>query len=147
EFGIIEQEQANWLTNELRTAPTDKALILAMHHSIYAADDHHSGSARIGKVVDDAIASAGRTPDIVFSATVHNYMRFTRKKAEREIPYLNVGAGGYHNLHHVMRVEGKPITPPTPLDMHDGEQVTLEQYEDSQHGFMRVTVTKGALTG
>ena len=46
-----------------------------------------------------------------------------------------------------MRVEGKPITPPTPLDMHDGEQVTLEQYEDSQHGFMRVTVTKGALTG
>ena len=51
-------------------------------------------------------------------------------------PYLVTGAGGYHNLHHVMKVNHQAMTTPVVLDRADGRVVTLHSYLDDHHGFM-----------
>jgi 3',5'-cyclic AMP phosphodiesterase CpdA len=59
----IKETQLQWLENELRTAPTDKALILSVHHSPFflsvhhspfSTDEEHSSSDTILKVLDKA---------------------------------------------------------------------------------------------
>lgn len=100
EGGSIDSVQQQWLTHEFSTAPEDKALILALHHPVYSFDDHHSGSARMSDVVQQAINDSRRVPNMVLTAHVHNYQR-----VEREIvkgvptPFLVAGAGGYYHLH------------------------------------------------
>ena len=48
EGGSIDSVQQQWLANEFSTAPTDRALILALHHPIYSFDVFHSGSLQNG---------------------------------------------------------------------------------------------------
>ncbi|MGA9149890.1 MAG: metallophosphoesterase [Candidatus Nitrosopolaris sp.] len=100
--GVIKETQFQWLENELRTAPTDKALILSVHHSPFSADEEHRCSDTILKVLDKAFRQSHRLPDIV-SRHVHNYQRFTRDLdiggKKHEIPYLVIGTGGHWKLH------------------------------------------------
>src|ERR1700730_8851663 len=63
EGGRLDNDQIMWLEEELKLAPTDRALLVAMHHPIYSFDDHHSGSPYMQKVLDDAIAQSNRTTD------------------------------------------------------------------------------------
>src|SRR5579859_3522441 len=79
EGGKLDDEQIAWFEAELTQAPTDKALIIAVHHPVYSADSHHSGSHYIGELLDQAITKTGRKPDLVLTAHVHNYQRFTRQ--------------------------------------------------------------------
>ncbi len=145
EGGQIENEQITWFVNELRTAPPDKALVVAVHHPPYSADQHHSGSKYIEQTLDYAFNAAGRMPDAVFNGHVHNYQRFTRAVAGRHIPYIVAGAGGYWHLHYIGRQEdGSDL--PIPYQM-PGSDVTLENQCDNRHGFMRVMVTPQYLTG
>ncbi len=51
EGGSIDSVQQQWLTNELATAPADKALIVALHHPIYSFDVVHSGSSRMAQAL------------------------------------------------------------------------------------------------
>src|SRR5262245_17071433 len=146
EQGRIKKPQQDWLVSELRSAPADKALFVTMHHPIFSADDHHSGSGNIREALDDAIEASGRHPDIVFGGHVHNMQRFTRFSAGREIPYIVAGAGGYHNLHKVATVNGEKIIPPLTREV-DNENVTLERYLDDRHGFLRVEVTDEFVIG
>jgi len=44
--GVIKENQFQWLENELKTAPTDKAMIFSVHHSPLSADEEHSGLIR-----------------------------------------------------------------------------------------------------
>ena len=146
EGGRLTKPQQDWLASELKTAPADKALFVTMHHPIFSADDHHSGSGNMKKALDDAIHQAGRQPDLVLAGHVHNYQRFTRHAGTRKIPYIVAGAGGYHNLHKVAKVNGEKIIPPLTQPV-DGEQVTLERFLDDRHGFLRLEVTDKAVTG
>jgi hypothetical protein len=143
EHGVVQPEQRDWLAAELRQADKDRALILAMHHPVYSADDHHSGSPRMKQLFEDAVTKAKRVPDAVFAGHVHNYQRFTRAFRGREIPFVVAGAGGYHNLHQVAGPNGALRTPFRP----SGEEATLESYCDDRHGYMRLTVTAKTLTG
>jgi hypothetical protein len=95
----------------------------------------------MGKVLDEAIAAAGRAPDIVFSAEAHVYLRFTRELAGHNIPYLVVGTGGYPHLYRLPKnaVQRKPARTAV-------SGVTLERYDDSHHGFVRATVYKDKLS-
>ena len=52
EGGSIDSVQQQWLTNEFATAPTDRALILTLHHPIYSFDDFHSGSSRMADALE-----------------------------------------------------------------------------------------------
>lgn len=148
EGGEIKKPQLDWLIGELETLPTDVPLIVTLHHPIYSADDHHSGSTYIKQVLESAVEASGRHPDLVFAGHVHNYQRLTKTLADgSQIPFLVVGAGGYHNLHHVMKVDGEAMIPPTVFTDKEGEHVTLEKYNDDHHGFARIEITKTRVIG
>lgn len=146
--GEIIPPQTDWLANELRTLPVSLPLIVTLHHPIYSADDHHSGSTRMKKVIEDAAAKAGRHPDMVLAGHVHNYQRLTKTMADgSEVPYLVIGAGGYYNLHHMMKVDDEHMIPPVVFKDKQGDPVTLERFSADHHGFMRMEITPTQITG
>lgn len=144
--GVIDADQADWLVDELRSAPGGRALIVALHHPPYSCDAHHGGSAAMGEVLDDAFEAAGRWPTLVVSGHVHNYQRLLRQVGSssgaygQQVPYVVCGAGGYHNLHQMAQGIGQ-------LPWPAGGGVTLEAFCDSQWGFLRLTVTPTQVTG
>lgn len=145
EGGWLDNKQIAWLASELRNAPSDKALILTMHHAIYSADANHLVSPYMRQVLEQAILKAGRIPDAVLASHVINYQRFTCAMLGYEVPFIVAGAGGYWNLHAMAKgLNGKPQ--PTPYAMPE-MGVTLENYCDDRHGYMKVEVTARTLKG
>jgi acid phosphatase type 7 len=141
--GVVQADQAMWLTGELKAAPTDRALILALHHPPYSCDAHHGGSAAMGSLIDGCCNAAGRWPDLVLAGHVHDYQRFTRDATadHASIAYIVNGAGGYHNLH-----EMAPDLGALPYEV-PGSDVTLEAYCDTAWGFLRLGVTPHQIMG
>ena len=132
EGGRVELDQAEWFADELAAAPKDRVLIVALHHPLYSLDTEHSGSKK-------------RRPDVVFSAHVHNYQRFTVADPDNKgvTPFFVAGQGGYHNLHKVVKVNGQPLVTPYPVPGQQG--VTLESYYDDRFGFLRLEVSRTEL--
>jgi hypothetical protein len=129
--------QRDWLTEELSTAPSDRCLLIAMHHPIYSLGGH-GPTRRVAQALEHAIKASGRFPDAVLSGHDHNYQRFTRKlDHSREIPYLIVGAGGMTG-YTLARVH-KHRDP--------GEDVTLEHHNDKRPGFLRLKISADRLKG
>jgi len=145
DHGVVEQDQADWFVGELEAADPKKALIVALHHPPYSADDHHGASSKMRKLVQDSFSEATRIPDLVLSGHVHNYQRFTVPTNGRELNYVVAGAGGYFNLHRMAEVDGHlPATPWT--DPKTG--ATLAAYNRKhRHGFLRLTVTSDRIAG
>lgn len=142
--GRIHEDQLNWLVGELREADKNKALILAVHHPIYSADDHHSGSEKLEELIHGAFTEADRIPDAVLTAHVHNFQRFTRTFDEKEVPYIVAGAGGYHNLHGMIKApDGGEL--PVPTQISEDPPLRLEDYVRNRHGFLRMTASKNEL--
>jgi len=146
EHGVIHPDQQAWLTSELGSLPGNIPLIITMHHPVYSADDHHSGSDTMHEAVNTAIANSGRFPDLVLAGHVHNYQRFTWTTGDRDILYVVAGAGGYHNLHRVARVNDDRVLTPVTLS-EDSNEVTLEKYLDDRHSFLRLEVTPTEIVG
>ena len=108
EGGSVDSIQQQWVTNEFATAPTDRALILALHHPIYSFDAFHSGSSKMADVLENAIRDTGRVPNLVLSGHVHDYQRIEQTIAsDGPTPFLVTGNGGYHNLHAVHSQPGE----------------------------------------
>jgi acid phosphatase type 7 len=146
--GAIVPPQTDWLVSELKSLPRDVPLFIALHHPIYSADDHHSGSTYMKKVIEDASAAAKRHPEMILAGHVHNYQRLTHAASDGTMtPYLVTGAGGYHNLHNIMKVNGQTMVPPVVFDDKGGDHVTLEKYSADHHGFLRMEITPGLVTG
>jgi hypothetical protein len=136
EGGQFAAEQLRWLIEELRAAPPDVTIILAMHQPVYAADVTHGSNLTLADALEACFAEAGRVPDAVFTGHAHNYQRFARRLGDRRIPYVVAGAGGYYERHALAEgLSGLPASFP------GLGGVTLEAYEDQAHGFMTVTVT------
>ncbi len=143
EGGVVQQDQADWFAGELRAAPADRALIVAMHHPIYSLDQYHSGSKTMAAVLAAAAAASGRQPDIVFSGHVHNYQRFSVTGDDGRVrPFIVAGQGGYHNLHKMVKVGAKPIVTPYAA----GPGTVLESCCDDRFGFMRLEVSAAELS-
>jgi acid phosphatase type 7 len=146
--GDIRSPQTDWLVEELKSLPRDAPLLVALHHPVYSADDHHSGSTYMKEVLEQAAQEANRHPDMILAGHVHDYQRLTKNiEGGTQAPYLVTGAGGYHNLHAIMKVDGERMIPPVVFDDKQGDPVTLECYSDDHHGFMRVEVTPQLITG
>jgi acid phosphatase type 7 len=148
EGGQLDDTQIAWFHNELKQAPTDKAVIVAMHHPIYSADSHHSGSKYMEGILDAAMDATGRIPHLVLTAHVHNYQRFTRTYKGATIPYLVAGSGGYWNLHLMLDAIRNPTTPiQFPYPLPDRPDVSLHAFSDTRHGYLKMTVTPDAIQG
>lgn len=143
--GVVEADQQEWLVGELKAAAPDRALIVALHHPPYSCDAHHGGSEAMGKVLDEAFSAASRYPDLVLSGHVHDYQRFTRTMPDfadyhnKALSYIVCGAGGYHNLH--------ALTTDAALGLEAAPGVTLEAFDATQWGFLRLSITTTAITG
>jgi hypothetical protein len=148
EGGDIRSPQTEWLVNELKTLPKTVPLFVTLHHPIYSADNFHSGSTYMKDVLEHASAKAGRHPDMIVAGHVHDYQRLTKNMPDgTQVPYLVTGAGGYHNLHSIMKVNGKTMVPPVVFKDKQGDPVTLEKYSDDHHGFLRMEITDKLITG
>jgi len=146
--GEIKAPQTEWLENELRTLPKSVPLIVTLHHPVYSADDHHSGSTHMKKLIEAAAEAAGRHPDMILAGHVHNYQRLTKTSNDgTQVPHLITGAGGYFNLHHMMKVDGEHMIPPVTFQDKEGDPVTLERYSADHHGFMRMEITDRLIVG
>jgi hypothetical protein len=138
EGGQFADEQVRWLIEELRAAPPDVTVILAMHQPVYAADVTHGSNLTLADALGEWCAEAGRAPDAVFTGHAHNYQRFARRHGDRTVPYVVAGAGGYYERHPL--ADGVSASA-LPASFPGLDGVTLEAYEDNAHGFMTVTAT------
>jgi hypothetical protein len=137
-------EQKRWLREQLTAAAKqDKCLVVAVHHPPFSLDRPHGGSPDILAALDRAVADTGQAPDAVFSGHVHSYQRFTRRANGRDLPFVVAGAGGYAHFPKAMHKlqtnpdDGSPIQTPFQTTV---EGVRLEAYNDTEPGFLRVTV-------
>jgi hypothetical protein len=139
--GHLFPEQTQWITAELAAAPTDRPLIVTLHHPPFSVDAFHGGSAPMGAALDAAFAAARRTPEMVISGHVHDYQRFTRVIAgeNKGVTYLVTGNGGYHNLHRFAAgaASGEEVA----------TGVTLEFGDDRNWGFVELTIGGGTIKG
>ena len=146
--GDIRSPQTEWLVNELKNLPKTVPVLVALHHPVYSADDHHSGSTYMKQVLEHAAQQAGRHPEMILAGHVHDYQRLTKQaQGGIQVPYLVTGAGGYHNLHTIMKVNGAKMIPPVVFKDKQGDPVTLERYSDDHHGFLRMEITDKLITG
>lgn len=132
-----ETTQRDWLAEQLRTAPQDGCLLVAVHHPIYSFGKH-GGTERVRNALEHAMHESGRTPDAVFTAHDHCYQRFTRKRDGRRIPFIVGGAGGFAGYDDLTKIQA---------DMEPFPNVSLEANDDERPGFLRVTVEADTLIG
>lgn len=142
-----ETTQSDWLKAQLKAAPPDKWLIVAIHHPCYSLDSVHGGYQEILSTLDAAFKSAKRFPDVVLSGHVHNYQRFSRKQGKVSIPYIICGNAGYANTAKLLhKMQAGVAQAPLPFATTDQAGVSLEVFDEKNSGFLRVTASPTALT-
>lgn len=140
EGGQVAPTQISWLESELGAAPTDRALILAVHHPIYSAYGFKPGSQHLKNVIEQTCVAAKRAPDLVLTGHVHDYQRFSAQLLGKSgVPFIVAGAGGYNKKLHVLSHAFHQSPPPISMPNSDG---ILEAFNDQQHGYLKITVTK-----
>jgi hypothetical protein len=132
-----ETPQGDWLTEQLRSAPEERCLVLAVHHPLYSLGKH-GGTDPVREAIEHAMSDSGRMPDAIFTAHDHCYQRFTLKREGWRIPVLVVGAGGFATYDDLTRIKLHHELP---------EGVRLEAYNDQKPGFLRLSVTDETLSG
>jgi hypothetical protein len=143
----LHQDQIDWFRAELTAADPNLALIVAIHHPPYSGDTEHSGSSAAEKILFESFAATGRYPHLVLSGHVHNYQRFTVAQAVDggtiQVPCVVAGAGGYTKLGTLHKIDGDD--PAAPMAISD--TLTLEQYDQTKFGFLRLEVGKTRIVG
>jgi hypothetical protein len=137
--GHLEQTQIDWLTAELSAAPTDRPLIVTLHHPPYSVDAHHGGSQKMGAALDAAFNGAKRWPELVLAGHVHDFQCFTRQAPAKSVRYVVIGNSGYHNLHQ--------LAPDATVGKDLGGGVIFEYGDAAEYGFLALTVGGGTIAG
>lgn len=132
-----ETTQEDWLTEELRSAPADKCLLLAVHHPLYSLGKH-GGIDRVRSAIHRSIDSSGRMPNAILTGHEHCYQRFALKRDGERVPVLVAGAGGFAGYDDLDTVDCE-------LELPKG--VKLKAFNDRRPGFLRLTITRAALVG
>ena len=140
----IGESQLEFLRAALQRVDSDGftgALLFAHHHPSYAIGSQHSSSTEMREQMDAICDEVGVWPHAVLAGHAHNYQRFTRLREDgTEIPYIICGNGG-HNVQK-LHPKGGPLRTPQ-IIVSGGEhndQVTLENYDDTDYGYLRITV-------
>jgi hypothetical protein len=145
----IGDSQLTYLRAALRRVKHEKftgALIIAHHHPPYTAGSEHGWSIAMQAQIDAACEAVGVWPHAVLSGHAHNYQRFTRVHGTMEIPYIIAGNGG-HAVTKLRRRGEPPLRTPMAIQKAEGDadQVTLESYDDTHYGYLRLVVTAAML--
>jgi hypothetical protein len=156
--------QLDFLLAQLQQAATQRAqknsdpfaLIIAVHHPPFTISNEHFPSPAMLAQIDQACQDAKIWPDIVLSGHAHLYERYTRtlpppytkipSAKNLQIPYVVAGNGGYLNLSKVRT--GKGGTDPQPgVAGTDGKgnPLTLNVYNNTTYGFLRLTVSPSSI--
>jgi hypothetical protein len=145
EGGKLGPDQITWFEQELKEADPKLALILALHHPIYSAYGAHPGSQYLKSIIENATKTSGRTPDLILTGHVHDYQRFTGSINGKPVPTIVAGAGGYNLKLHTLK---RPTFDPNkgPYKFPDGPE-TLDKFNDFQHGYLILDVTKDEIAG
>jgi len=115
------------------------ALLIAHHHPAYTAGGRHGWSEAMRQQIDAICEQTGIWPHAVLSGHAHNYQRFTRNHAGKQIPYIIAGNGG-HGIAKLSTKNAPAIRAPAVIDTSGGDKVTLENYDDEDYGYLRVIV-------
>jgi Calcineurin-like phosphoesterase len=137
----LDDRQITFLTTALKRIKSENyagAVIIAVHHPPYTGGSVHGGSPQMLADIDSACTAAGVWPHAVFSGHSHNYQRYTRTVNSMPIPFLVAGCGGHSPL-SAMRGTYR-----TPYKIDD--TLTLESYDDTDYGYLRVVVNALTLT-
>jgi hypothetical protein len=132
-----------------RAAGTWRALVLATHHPPFTGSPFHIPSPDMLQQLDQVCTAVGIWPDLHLSGHSHLYERYTRTVGGKQIPYVVAGMGGYYGLPGLKPIASRPAAPATPASGTDasGNPLTIEIYNDTQFGFMRMTVSPAAIVG
>jgi Calcineurin-like phosphoesterase len=155
----IGQDQLNFLTQQLQAAlaarqadtqnQNPQALIIAVHHPPFTGSSQHFPSATMLAQMDSCCQQAGIWPDLVLSGHSHLYERYTRtmKSDGRQIPYVVAGNGGYYNLSKLkLTAAGKKPKPGQHTEPDgQGNTISLDAYNETDYGFLRITVSAGSI--
>src|SRR5579863_5318698 len=150
----IGQDQVNFLTAQLQAAlaarqadtqnQNPQALIIAVHHPPFTGSSQHFPSATMLAQIDSCCRQAGIWPDLVLSGHAHLYERYTRtmKADGRQIAYVVAGNGGYYNLAKMkLNAAGQKPTPGQHSEPDgQGNTINLDAYNETDYGFVRLTV-------
>jgi hypothetical protein len=140
-YPTLDSRQIDFLQTALARVKSENyagAVIIAVHHPPFTGGSTHGGSPLMLQDIDNACQAAGVWPHAVFSGHSHNYQRFTRTVNGLQIPYLVAGCGGHAPLE---KMSGTYRTP-FPID----STLTLESYDDSDYGYLRVVVNATTLS-
>lgn len=151
----IGNSQLEFLDAGLTRAAKDlknSALIIAVHHPAYSSGGKHPGSPDMLKQIDAACEKAGIWPHAVLSGHAHNYQRFTRIRNvatndETQVPYVTCGNGG-HNVTKLAHANSPALRTPlreTAQEQNSSEQVVLENYDDTNYGYLRMVADSQTL--
>lgn len=133
----VTDQQLNFLSAALTRAKSfSGAVIVAVHHPPFTYGTNHSGSPRMLQDLDKASRSVGFWPHAYLSAHSHNYQRYTRAIAGIDIPYLVAGGGG----HNVVKLQTSGNGNALRTLMKVNPTLTLENYDDSNYGYLRIVV-------
>jgi hypothetical protein len=142
--GTIGDSQIVYLKAALERSKSENfsgALIIAHHHPAYTAGSKHGWSEQMLSQIDAACTESGVWPHAVLSGHAHNYQRFTRLHGKTQIPYIICGNGG-HGLAKLMSKGASALRTPQRLDVGGhADQVTLENYDDEDYGYLRIIVS------
>jgi len=137
----LDNRQLTFLATALKRVKSESyagAVIIAVHHPPFTGDSTHGGSPQMLADIDSACTAAGVWPHAVFSGHAHNYQRFTRTVNSMQIPFVVAGSGGHSPL-SAMRGTYR-----TPYKIDN--TLTLESYDDTDYGYLRVVVNAQTLT-
>jgi hypothetical protein len=132
---VLDNRQVDFLTAALKRVKSDKfagAVIIVVHHPPYTGGSQHGGSPLMLADIDSACAAAGVYPHAVFSGHAHNYQRYTRTIAGKQIPFVVAGCGG-HNPLSKLRAN---LRTPYPIN----STLILESFDFIHYGYLRVIV-------
>jgi hypothetical protein len=138
---VLDDRQIKFLTAALKRVKSEKytgAVLISVHHPPFTGGMVHGGSPQMLADIDSACKAAGVWPHAVISGHVHNYQRFARTVNNIQIPYVVAGCGGHSPL---TKMRG---TYRTPYKIDD--TLTLESYDDTGYGYLRLVVSATALT-
>lgn len=132
------------------------AVLLAHHHPPFSSGSRHGWSAAMQLQIDKICEQVGFWPHADLAGHAHNYQRFTRTRsiqvngatiANAQIPYIVCGNGG-HALQAIRDQDGAALRAPQIVQTAaQGNQpnqvvgqVVLENYDDTDYGYLRVVV-------